>query len=183
MSYIAFDTETTGLSDNCNLLSVCFMILDENFKEIDFLNISLKQLNGYFIYPEALELNKIDIVYHHNNSTDLHTSKINLLHFLKKYQTKCKYTPIGHNVNFDIKFIKQSGLLSYDEYHSFMHHNIIDTLIISNFFKTIGKINCESLSLINLCKYFNLKENNILQHTSEYDIRMTLKLLHCLIKL
>jgi DNA polymerase III epsilon subunit-like protein len=183
MSYIAIDTETSGLLDNCNLLSACFIILDENFNEIDFLNISLKQLNGYFIYPEALVINKINIVNHHNNSTDLHTSKINLLHFLKKNQTKSKYTLIGHNVNFDIKFIIQSGLLSSDEYHSFMQHHIIDTLIISNFFKTIGKINCESLSLINLCKYFNLKENNILQHTSEYDIRMTLKLFNCLIKL
>ena len=76
--YICFDTETTGLDANIhNLLTGCFIILDFQFNELDRLNISLKSDN-YTINVESMQVNKINIINHHNNNmtrTNLETKK------------------------------------------------------------------------------------------------------------
>lgn len=178
--YIAFDCETTGVNDNCNLLTVSFLILDENLNEKDALNLSLRQNNGYHIFPKALEINKIDIIKHHNTSLDLIDARKKLLEFLTKNKVQFKLIPIGHNIQFDIKFIKHSGLLTEFEYNNFISCNPLDTLSIAQFLKLSGKLHDkQSLSLVNLCSSLKLKlhEDEHLEHSSEYDIKMTIKLL------
>lgn len=176
--YIAFDCETTGLNDNCDLLTVSFLVLTSNLKEVDSLNIALKQTNGYYIYPESLEVNKIDIVKHHQQSVELLDARRQLLQFLQKYKGQYSLIPIGHNIQFDIKFIKKSGLLTDEEYSKYISYNALDTVVISQFLKLSGKLHeKQSLSLINLCKSCNLKRNEDLEHSAEYDIKMTIKLL------
>jgi DNA polymerase III epsilon subunit-like protein len=184
IKYIAFDCETTGLNDNCHLLTVSFLILTSNLKEVDSLNIALKQTNGYNIYPESLEVNKIDIVKHHQQSIDLIDARRKLLQFLQKYKGQYSLIPIGHNIQFDIKFIKKSGLLTEEEYTKYISYNAIDTVVVSQFLKLSGKLpEKQSLSLINLCKSCNLKRNEDLEHSAEYDIKMTVKLLKYFTKL
>ena len=90
------------------------------------------------------------------------------------------FTPIGHNVTFDINFIKGCGLLSEYEYNSYISFNCVDTICIAQFFKLTGEIpKKQSISLSNLCSYYNIKseENTESYHTAEYDIVMTLHLL------
>jgi DNA polymerase III epsilon subunit-like protein len=176
--YIAFDCETTGIHDKCDLLTVSFLILDSELNEKDSLNISLKQNNGYYIYPEALEINKIDIINHHQTSMDLIDARKKLLGFLNKNKMLYNLIPIGHNIAFDINFIKKSGLLKEEEYSNFISCNVIDTLTIAQFLKLCGKINeKQSLSLINLCSNYKIKRTKELEHSSEYDIKMTIQLL------
>jgi len=179
--YIAFDCETSGVSEASNLLTISFVILDKDLIQKDSLNVSLKQTSGYNIYPEALQINQIDIIKHHQSSTDLQTSRKILLDFLNKNKSSYNLIPIGHNIAFDIRFIKSSGLLTDREYSNFISCNPIDTLIVAQFLKTCGKLNQkQSLSLINLCNHFKLDSCKNSEHTSEYDIKMTIKLLHCL---
>lgn len=176
--YIAFDCETTGLDDKSNLLTVSFIILDKYLNKKDSLNISLKQNDGYYVTPYALEINKIDIIKHHNKSLDLIDARQLLLTFLNKnYHSFC-LIPIGHNVNFDIKFIKKSGLLTDKEWSKYISYNALDTISVAQFLKLSGKLHERtSLSLINLCNSCNLERNEDLEHSSEYDIEMTIKLL------
>lgn len=179
--YIAFDCETSGISETSNLLTVSFIILDKDLIQKDSLNISLKQTSGYNIYPEALQINRINIIKHHESSIDLQTSRKILLDFLNKNKGSYNLIPIGHNIAFDIRFIKSSGLLTDKEYSNFISCNPIDTLIIAQFLKTCGKLHPkQSLSLINLCSHFKLNSCKNSEHTSEYDIKMTIKLLLCL---
>lgn len=179
--YIAFDCETSGVSETSNLLTISFLILDKDLIQKDSLNISLKQTSGYNIYPEALQINRIDIIKHHQSSSDLQTSRKILLDFLNKNKGSYNLIPIGHNISFDIRFIKSSGLLTDREYSNFISCNPVDTLIVAQFLKTCGKLNQkQSLSLINLCNHFKLDSCKNSEHTSEYDIKMTIKLLHCL---
>ena len=178
--YIAFDCETSGVSETSNLLTISFLILDKDLIQKDSLNISLKQTSGYNIYPEALQINRIDIIKHHQSSSDLQTSRKILLDFLNKNKGSYNLIPIGHNISFDIRFIKSSGLLTDREYSNFISCNPVDTLIVAQFLKTCGKLNQkQSLSLINLCNHFKLDSCKNSEHTSEYDIKMTIKLLHC----
>lgn len=176
--YIAFDCETTGVDDNCNLLTVSFLILDSELNKISSLNLSLKQNNGYYIYPEAMEVNKIDIIKHHHTSLDLIDARRKLLEFLNTYKGQFSLIPIGHNIQFDIKHIKKSGLLKEEEYTKYISYNALDTISVAQFLKLCGKLNeKQSLSLINLCSSCQLKRDENLEHSAEYDIKMTIKLL------
>lgn len=176
--YIAFDCETTGVDDNCNLLTVSFLILDSNLNQISSLNLSLKQNNGYYIYPEAMEVNKIDLIKHHHTSLDLIDARRKLLEFLNTYKGQFSLIPIGHNIQFDIKHIKKSGLLKEEEYTKYISYNALDTISVAQFLKLTGHLHeKQSLSLINLCSSCQLKRDENLEHSAEYDIKMTIKLL------
>jgi DNA polymerase III alpha subunit (gram-positive type) len=139
-----------------------------------------------------MEINKIDLIKHHNsrNSVDLKTARSMLLDFLRKNKKAHSnsslsygynlFTPIGHNVSFDINFIKGCGLLSEYEYNSYISFNCVDTICIAQFLKLTGEIpKTQSISLVNLCSYYNIKSegNTESYHTAEYDIVMTLHLL------
>lgn len=174
--YLAFDTETTGLNYNKNnLLTACFIILDENLIEIDRLNINVNH-SEYTISIKAMEINKIDLIKHHYNAHDMVSARKLLLNFLEKYM--CMFIPIGHNVTFDINFIKGSGLLTENEYQKFISYNSIDTISIAQYLKMSGYLpKKQSISLINLCKYYGIDSKSGEYHTAEYDIEMTLHLL------
>ena len=59
--YLAFDVETTGLENHCNVLTAYFIILNSEFNEIDTLDLKIKY-PYYVIYPKALEVNQINIL-------------------------------------------------------------------------------------------------------------------------
>ena len=191
--YIAFDTETTGLDANVNnLLTATFIVLNDNLIELDRLNISLKSEN-YTVNPIAMEVNKIDLINHHNSSKDLIDTKAQLINFLKKNKTHFYLTPIGHNVAFDIQFIKK---LLGNEYNNYFSYNSVDTIVIANFLKMCGKLpERQSVSLSKLSEYYGivgpvpqrragdevLNDHNF--HTSEYDTEITVKLLKKFVEL
>ena len=84
--YLAFDTETTGITPTKhNLLTVCFIYLNEDLEEIDRLNLSIKY-NDYTITIKAMEINKIDLIKHNSESLDLNKARTLLLSFLKKHK-------------------------------------------------------------------------------------------------
>lgn len=186
--YICFDTETCGLN-SCvnNLLTACFIILDKNLNEIDRLNLSIKY-DQYNVNIKALEINKIDLIQHHNdiNTVDIHTAQKHLIYFLEKNKNEYNHPliPIFHNGNFDINFIHNSYLLPKEIYNNYISYYCIDTLMITQFLKLHKKIpNKQNISLIQLSNYFNITKDPNLQHTSEYDAEITIQLLKEYLKL
>lgn len=173
--YIAFDVETSGLDVNINnLLTACFIVLDSGLKEVNRLNISVKH-EYYNLCPKAMEINKIDIRTHHKISTDLLTTRSNLINFLRKNKATFYLIPIGHNVAFDISFVKK---LLGTEYHKYFSYNTVDTLGIANFLKLCGKIpQNQAVSLSSLVSYYGLETGTEHFHSAEYDTEMTVKLL------
>jgi oligoribonuclease (3'-5' exoribonuclease) len=178
--YICFDTESSGLDSTINnLLTVCFIVLDKNLNELDRLNLSIKH-ESYNIVIKALEINKINLIKHHNSSVDILTAKNILINFLNKYKPKYSFIPICHNCNHDISFIQNSGLLPKELYKNYFSYNVIDTIILAQFLKLSNKLpEYQSISLSSLINYFALNNNNVNVnfHTAEYDTEMTVKLL------
>jgi DNA polymerase III alpha subunit (gram-positive type) len=177
--YICFDCESTGLDSNINnILTISFIVLNKNLDEIDRLNLSIKH-DSYNIIVKAMEVNKIDLIKHHNESIDIITAKNTLINFLKKNKNAYNLIPICHNCNHDISFIKNSGLLSKEQYNNYFSYNSIDTIVIAQFLKMSGKLpEKQSISLSSLIEYLGISnKTNSKFHTAEYDTEMTIELL------
>jgi DNA polymerase III alpha subunit (gram-positive type) len=177
MSYICFDTETSGLDPLCNLLTACFIVLDENLNEIDILNLQIKH-EYYYVSTKALEVNHIDLIRHNNDKSSVTLAQAS--EFLCKFLTKnkkggCPLIPIGHNLNFDIPFVKK--MLSNIDYNKFISWNQIDTIVLAQFLKLNNKISkYQSISLVNLAQFYNITIPGQ-AHTAEYDTKMTIEVL------
>jgi DNA polymerase III alpha subunit (gram-positive type) len=182
--YIVFDTETTGVTDNSNLLTAHFEILDNNLQSVCELGIQLKN-SSYHIYPEALIVNNIDILKHNKESSSLTDCRQQLCSFLETARAnsgcRTRFIPVGHNINFDIKFIKSSGLLTDEEYSNQISCNSIDTLVVAQFMKACGLIpRNQNLKLASLVTYLERGIDPIPKsgfHDARYDVQATIKLL------
>jgi DNA polymerase III epsilon subunit-like protein len=179
MNYIAFDTETGSLHPKKgDLLTAYFVVLDENFKILDELDLKLKPDNNRLPLAgsEALDINKIDLKKHLENSETISYSdaKEKLIEMLKKYCTgkNSRLKPIGQNIDFDIKFI-QEYLLFPEEYDKLIHYGKLDTKMICDFMKDAQWLPSDLGSLGSLCRHFDINLNNA--HTAKSDTLATLE--------
>lgn len=175
--FLAFDTETTGLLDSCNVLTAYFIILDDKLNEIANLDLKIKY-NHYNVNIKALEINKIDLIKHDKEAISQKDARNKLDYFLSVYKTKDNYIPLGHNISFDLKMLKNNDILTDSAIETYLSPVSIDTLTIAKFMKTNKKIpKKQSLSLSKISEYFNINlGNDSLYHTAEYDIKMTIEL-------
>lgn len=175
--YIAFDTETTGLdSIKNNLLTVCFVILDESLQELSRFSYNIKH-DEYTLSTKAMKVNKIDLIQHEKNALTIKEANKDLTGKLKKLNAEYRLVPIAHNINFDILFIKNSGLLPEHEYSKYISYNGLDTIVLCQFSKLTGILPSDlPISLMSLCKHFNINVTGEL-HTCEADILATIEVL------
>jgi inhibitor of KinA sporulation pathway (predicted exonuclease) len=167
--YLAFDTETSGIHADAQVLTAYFIILDSNFNEIDSLDLKIKY-PVYSIQLKAFQVNNIDLIKHEQEALISLDAKIKLKNFLLKHK-KNKYIPLGHNVKFDLDKMKSFGI--YDHVSSTFN---LDTMQIAQFLKSSNKLPFnQSLSLKNLTEYYGLKPTGEL-HNAECDIRLTIEL-------
>lgn len=126
---IYLDTETTGLSNTRHQILTLALILEEQNHTAHKETIRIKTQNHKEINPEALKVNKIDIDEHNKKSISASKAckKINKIIRNKDFEDA---VIIGHNVSFDIRFIK--SLFQEQNISPLMNfENIQDTLILS----------------------------------------------------
>lgn len=182
--YIGFDCETTGTDPStCQLLTVSFCVLSAEMERVDSLNLSLRSDTGYHVFPDAMRVNKIDIVNHHESALSLDNARRILLEFLNKHKGAFTMIPVGHNIQFDIGFLKGSGLMTGEEIRKYFSFGMIDTMVVSQFMKLCGKIpKRQRISLTSLSEYYNLDRRQDLEHSAEYDVSMTVDVLKKMVR-
>ena len=169
VNYLCFDTETTGLSDDAQVLTAYFIILDSDFNEIDILDLRIRY-PVYHVQLKAFQINKINLGTHDKTALDLLDARNTLTNFLKK-NSNGKYIPLGHNIKFDLQQLSKNFDTSYIN-STFS----LDTMQIAQFFKSSKRLSVtQSLSLKNLTEYYNIKPKGEL-HNAECDIRLTIDL-------
>jgi len=180
--YIAFDVETGGIDpEKVSLLTAYFAVLDENFETTHELSLTIKQ-DMYSVTAEALGINNINLVTHHNDpvSLDQREAGTKLFEFLRRVSDEgaSKLIPIGHNVSFDIGFITLGAgkLLTKKSWNQFVSYRLLDTGVIAQFLKAKGSMPEEiSGSLGSLQKHFDVPAD--VAHTADGDVRMTVNVL------
>ena len=184
MKYIALDCESGGIGHEKSLLTIYLKVLDISFHTIDELDLKIKPNDKvYHCTAEAMGVNGINIVEHDKIAISETEAARELYQFIKWHSNDGadKLIPVGHNVAFDIGMIK-AKLLASGSWDKHVSYRMLDTGIITQFFKAKGRIpETVSGSLASLGEYFHLEGKNT--HVAKDDVNLTIEVMKELLKL
>lgn len=186
--FLAADTETGGLRvKEADILTLYMAVTDEDFKIIDELDLKLKPNDRMpLANPEALAVNKIDIAKHMADPATItyKEARIKIIEFAKKYLKKSgRYSnliPLGHNLQFDLRFIFEY-IISDEEWETIFSYNYEDTKTSGLFLKRAGWIPRELGTLKSFVEYFNIPKREA--HEAKGDVAMTVDVYKKMIEL
>jgi DNA polymerase-3 subunit epsilon len=121
------DTETGGLNpDKHSLLSLA-MVIWEDMEIIDSQELLIN--DGILsVTQEALLVNKIDIESHKQLAISPSLAMNEIFSFIRKhFPLHRKITLAGHNVHFDVHFLRVFFSRNNKDFGKFFSHRIIDT--------------------------------------------------------
>jgi DNA polymerase III epsilon subunit-like protein len=159
------DLETTGINiiDN-EIIEIGCVLTNPNLKVIEEFEIKIKPKNIYTANKTALKIT-------HYNEEDW-KSALDLADAMKILLQKTKdCIMVGQNVAFDVAFLEYN--FARLELSNMMHYHKLDTISVA-WAKMNKKKDFEHFSLREMCKYFNIKNDN--PHSAVSDARATFKL-------
>jgi DNA polymerase III alpha subunit (gram-positive type) len=174
--YFLFDTETGGIRKEMSLLTLYGHILDDNLNILDTIDLKIKPDDGvYHVNAQGLEINKINIVEHDRIAKPLSEVKTRFKNYICGWSLNQKLTPIGHNVRFDVKFVKTHLLEDWDRYFDRRH---IDTASIGKFLALSGIVpKLKTYSLSEMAQALMIDVNEDSRHEAKFDADLTLNVL------
>ena len=176
------DTETGGLSsDRHSILSLAGVVWEPKQ--------SIKLLFDFYIREEevittkrALEVNKIDLNTLKDGLTPVDAVKT-IKRSLDKHfgHDRSPVTLVGHNISFDVGFIKRLYRFAQMDYYADFRDRAIDTASILSFFMIAGKIKGNRASADVLFEATDTKIEIEDRHTAKGDAIATAKAIDALI--
>jgi DNA polymerase III epsilon subunit-like protein len=184
---LLIDTETGGIDPQTHsILSVAGVVWVDGKIEAEFdLKIVEPTLS---VTVQAMQINRINLVDHAAGAfTPVEAGK-QLTAFLRKHfrdelKSGAKVALAGHNVGFDIGFLKRLCRLGDVAYNEFFSHRSLDTSSILRFMDLAGSAPLQSAGLEEALKHFEITVPEPMRHTALGDARGTAALLNELIAL
>jgi DNA polymerase III epsilon subunit-like protein len=145
--YLFMDTETGGLTPKQSLLTVSCIVVDKDFHVMPIGNdnpglyLRIKH-DQYSLSAGALAVNKIDLVDHNANAITVQDAQYLLRKFIQRgteITGKRRLVPAGHNVSFDVQFLR-AYLLSDQDWDQYFTYPAFDTAAIARFFNAVGHV-------------------------------------------
>jgi DNA polymerase III subunit epsilon len=168
------DTETGGLDpDKHSLLSLA-MVVWEDMEIIDSLELLIN--DGILsVTKEALSINKIDLEKHKQSALSSAQVMDEILSFIgKHFPRQKKITLAGHNVHFDINFLRSFFSANHNDFSEFFSHRIIDTSSILYYLYLAGHLKHRAISSDEAFELFDIQVEG--RHTAMGDAIATAKL-------
>lgn len=169
---IVFDTETGGLDPlKHSLLQVGIMVC-ENGEVLDKKRINIVH-ETYHVTPFAMKVNKLDLANHAGVTPAEAVEEIVAFvraHFKKPAQV------LGHNVPFDVGFMKKLFQDTGVDYESVFSYRLLDTSSFARVLEFSGAIE-RGGSLGQLAETFNIEFDKTALHDALVDCEVTYKLL------
>ncbi len=168
------DTETGGLNEQRHsLLTIGFVVVEDD-QIIDTLEILLKEEN-YQVEAEAMLINQIDLNQLYLDGMTAQEALLKIRHFIEKHFGNERATVAGHNVYFDIAFLKKFYYEHQESYAKNFHHRTVDTHSIMYFLQETMNLPTSVHSLTTAADYFQLPLEDDARHTALYDATLTAK--------
>lgn len=144
--------------------------------------------------PVNSKLSKLEVFIRHSNPEWNDFAKENFKKFQPKWQQEAapaktifsrieayisstfeKYpvTLIGHNIGFDVAFLRKIAYQAGHDYFSNISHRVIDTHTMLAILALQGKIPKSATSSDGAFKYFNIDSNPALRHSATHDAELT----------
>jgi DNA polymerase III alpha subunit (gram-positive type) len=170
------DTETGGLNPSVNgILSISLKLLNEE----ESLTIYFKPDPRFIYEAQALKINKLDLLQLKQQGLNFEDGSLIIHRWLLELQSKYnikQFTLVGHNITFDIPFLKQifeDDILFSPFKNKMFDYHTLDTCMIGNLLRFLNVISVENVKLITLYTYFGGKNDLCEAHTSHFDVLMT----------
>lgn len=184
---LVIDTETGGLDPSehsiLSLGAVCWREGDL----VDELEIFISEPQ-IVCTERALKEHRIDIEWLSEQGSEPREAVIEFNQFLERNFDRLKsgekISLAGHNVGFDINYLKRLYKLagSESEYERLFSHRTLDTASIIRFLYLAGRISLSSAALSDAIEYFDIELDPEERHTAIGDARATANLLTKLIE-
>jgi len=144
--YLFVDTETGGLTPQHSLLTVSAICVDPDFNIIPrdngehglYLKIKHEE---YALTAGALSVNKINIAEHDATAIPAQEASNQLCSYIEamiRKSGKARLIPAGHNVAFDVSFLR-AYLLDNSTWDMYFTYPAFDTAAIARFLNAAGK--------------------------------------------
>lgn len=175
------DTETGGLDPGKHSLLSVALVVWEGGKIVDaqewLINDGILSVTA-----EALAVNRIDLVKHRQTALSPPESIDKLLAFIgRHFPGQEKITLAGHNVHFDIGFLKSFFSANNKDFSEFFSHRVIDTSSILHYLHLAGKLKQKAVSSDEAFALFGIKVEG--RHTALGDALATARLFTKLLRL
>ncbi len=180
--YVFIDTETGGVNpDKHSLLSIGVCVWDRESGILDYKEFYVKN-DEYVVTKHAKEMNKFNL-YEHELKAILPNDIINsLLEFCKKYfPDNVAFPLIGHNIQFDVNFLKKLFKDNNRSFNQYFSHRYIDTYSVFKTCVLAGLIEKNLNSSADAFSYFGIKVKG--RHSALGDCIATVELYENLLKL
>ena len=175
------DTETGGLNpDKHSLLSLA-MVVWQNKELIDSQEILIKD-GQLSVTEEALSINKIDIENHKKLALPSSQAFERCIKFISQhFPDQKQITLAGHNVHFDVAFLKVFFSQNNTRFSTYFSHRIIDTSSILYYLHLAGHLKEKAISSDEAFALFNIQVDG--RHTALGDAVATAELFNKLLDL
>ena len=171
------DTETGGVDPaKFSLLTFAGAVWDGE-RILDTIEFSVREPRVR-TEPEAMLINRIDLKEHKKHAITPRIAIQLLSNFLDRHFSNTLVPIAGHNVSFDVSFLKRLYRIAGEEYPSRFSRRHIDTASILAFLDLCGLISLAKPSLDNALRVFNITYETQSRHTALGDVLVTCELLN-----
>jgi len=180
MAYFLFDVETTGLDCNHHeMCSLAAVILDDNFNFKAKGHMNLMPDHWDRAEKRALEINGVDPKTWKATHSSNAESVDKMVAFVdKNTKKKEKVIPMGHNVKFDIGFLKALFKKTGQPWR-FYDRREVDTMQLMDFWRITTGEDIRDFRLGACCKHFGIETPNA--HNASADAIATMRLAQTII--
>jgi len=184
---LVVDTETGGADPNRHSILSLAAVVWENGEIRGEVEILVAE-GDLVVTARALEINRIDLVAHAREAVAPREALSLLLDFVAKHYRREldegeQVTLAGHNVGFDLGFLKRLCRLAGAEFPSVFSHRVLDTASVLRFLSLTELLPGKTVSSDGAFEYFGIAIEAETRHSALGDARATAQLLTRLVQL
>ena len=174
--FLIIDSETSGLDPQLHsILSLAAIVWEDG--------TSVAELNCYIREPqivvdsESMRVNNLDLCFVQEQGLNPEVAVQRLLAFLATHFPVRPIILAGHNVQFDVSFLKRLFRLANADYGATFSHRVLDTGSVSQFLRIAAGLPLKTPSSSEAFELFHIVVPDSARHTAIGDARATAQLL------